>query len=156
MNTIDPKDQTRSSSESSFFRMAANSTKIDIPNGTLAKRIIFDRKRACAVIINNNGAEYTLRANKEVVLPAGAVSIPSMMTTTIDIDAFAVPITSNANGFGHRTCRRPQPTQHSRRLAPSRRRSKCVGPLPLRCKLPGYNPDTFRPGQPFFPSTSNN
>lgn len=73
MDTIDPKDQTRSSSQSSFLDKAMNSTRIEVYNGTLAKKIIFDGNKACGVSVNTSGTEYTLYANKEVVLSAGAV-----------------------------------------------------------------------------------
>lgn len=73
MNTIDPKDQTRSSSQSSFLNQAINSTKIAVYHGTLVKKIIFEGNKACGVLVNTSGTEYTLHANKEVVLCAGAV-----------------------------------------------------------------------------------
>ena len=73
MNTIDPKDQTRSSSQSSFLNQAINSTSIVVYHGTLAKKIIFDGNKAGGVLVNTSGTEYILHANKEVVLYAGAV-----------------------------------------------------------------------------------
>lgn len=64
MNTIDLKDQTRSSSQSSFLDKAMNSTRIEVYNGTLAKKIIFDGNKACGVSVNTSGTEYTLTQAK--------------------------------------------------------------------------------------------
>lgn len=73
MNTIDPKDQTRSSSQTSFLNQVINSTRIEVYHGTLAKKIIFDGNKARGVLLNTSGTEYPIYANKEVVLSAGAV-----------------------------------------------------------------------------------
>lgn len=74
MNTIDPRDQTRSSSESSFLRVALDNTTLQVYKSTLAKRIIFDGKRASGVQVNTAGLEYTLSATQEVIMSAGVVS----------------------------------------------------------------------------------
>ncbi|TVY18013.1 Dehydrogenase patE [Lachnellula arida] len=79
MNTIDPKDQTRSSSESSFLRMAEDIASLKIYNGTLAKRIVFDGNKASGVTASTKGVEYTLFASQEVVLSAGAFQSPQLL-----------------------------------------------------------------------------
>lgn len=73
MNTIDPKGQTRSSSQTSFLNAAIKPGRIAVYNRTLAKRIVFDGDRARGVFVNTSSTAYTLNANKEVVLSAGAV-----------------------------------------------------------------------------------
>lgn len=74
MNTIDPRDQTRSSSESSFLRVALDNTTLQVYKSTLAKRIMFDGKKASGVKVDTAGLEYTLSATQEVILSAGVVS----------------------------------------------------------------------------------
>lgn len=74
MNTIDPKGQTRSSSQTSFMDMALKTTSLQIYNGTFAKRILFNGKQAGGVLVNTRGVEYVLSARKEVIVSAGAVS----------------------------------------------------------------------------------
>ena len=75
MNTIDPKGQTRSSSQTSFLDQTINSTMIRVYKGTLARKIIFDGNVASGVLVRDiaNGTEFAIYANKEVVLSAGAV-----------------------------------------------------------------------------------
>jgi choline dehydrogenase len=80
-STIDPKDETRSSSETSFLRNAIATSSLQIYHNTMAKRILFDkRKAATGVEVMTNGDSYVLSAKKEVILAAGVVS------TVQDID----------------------------------------------------------------------
>lgn len=74
--TIDIDTQTRSSSETSFGRQALmQTTNLNIYKSTLAKQIVFDgNNTATGVVVNSGGVEYTISANKEVILSAGAVS----------------------------------------------------------------------------------
>ena len=92
MNTIDPKDQSRSSSQTSFLNMAINSTRIKVYHGTLAKKIDFDGKEARGVLMNTNSTEITIYANKEVVLSAGAVRpwrvVPNLFASANSNDSF--------------------------------------------------------------------
>ena len=104
MNTIDPKDQTRSSSQTSFLDNAINSTRIEVYHGTLAKKIIFDGIYARGVLVNTSGTEYTLYANKEIVLSAGAVrSSWTVSSFCSRFNVMIVSITSDVNGLGCRS-----------------------------------------------------
>ena len=72
--SIDPQAGTRSSSETSFLQEAISSSTLQVYQQTLAKRILFDdNKTATGVRVVTAGTEYTLSANKEVILAAGAV-----------------------------------------------------------------------------------
>lgn len=73
MNTIDPKDQTRSASQTSFLNMALKNTTLKVYNNTMAKRILFEGKHATGVLVNTTGVGYVLFARKEVILSAGVV-----------------------------------------------------------------------------------
>ena len=77
LQTINPADEVRSSSETSFLQSAVtNGEDIQIYNNTLAKRIIFDSgKAASGVLVNSTGGDYLLSARKEVILSAGAVCV---------------------------------------------------------------------------------
>ena len=74
-STQDPITQTRSSSESAFLRSAlANVTNLAVFTNALAKRIVFSEEtRAAGVEVSSLGQSFTLNANKEVILSAGAV-----------------------------------------------------------------------------------
>ena len=77
--TIDPKDETRSSSETSFLQAGVIAgTNLQIYKNTLAKKINFNAaKKATSVTVNTAGETYTLSANKEVIVSAGLVSLGS-------------------------------------------------------------------------------
>lgn len=71
---INPADQTRSSSEAAFLQEALDTTAMTLYLRTLAKKILFDtNKTANGVLVETNGAEYTISAKKEVILSAGVV-----------------------------------------------------------------------------------
>lgn len=57
MNTINPRDQTRSSSESSFLRLAINTAILQVYKSTMAKKILFDDKKVSGVLVNTGGLE---------------------------------------------------------------------------------------------------
>ncbi|KAL8718486.1 MAG: hypothetical protein Q9225_004387 [Loekoesia sp. 1 TL-2023] len=76
-NSIGPRTATRSSSETSFLQSAAGTTSIQLYPNALAKRILFNaHKRATSVVIQAASSlqnfTYTLSANKEIILSAGA------------------------------------------------------------------------------------
>ena len=73
--TVDPKDQTRSTSRSSFLRQAIENTTLKIYINTLVQKILFDgQKKATGIRVETNDAVYTLSARKEIILSAGVVS----------------------------------------------------------------------------------
>lgn len=73
--TIDPRTQTRSSSEASYLREALiETTNLAIYKNTMAKRVLFDEnKRASGAIVDSGGVTYQIAATKEVIVSAGAV-----------------------------------------------------------------------------------
>jgi choline dehydrogenase len=75
--TIRPGDQTRATSESTFLQKAMQSDEknLKVFTHTLANQVLFDgNKTATGVVVETGGFNYTLSANKEVILSAGAVS----------------------------------------------------------------------------------
>ncbi len=75
--TIRASDQTRSSSETSFWQASVRSGRgnLILYTQTLAKKVLFsDSKKATAVVVETGGVRYTLSAKKEIILSAGAVS----------------------------------------------------------------------------------
>ncbi|KAF9875215.1 choline dehydrogenase [Colletotrichum karsti] len=81
--TIDPETQTRSTS-ADFMYAARNtniSEKLTVYLGTRANKVLFNKsKRATGVEVAGLGLqEYTLTANKEVILSAGALHSPQLL-----------------------------------------------------------------------------
>ena len=74
MVTLNPDDQTRSSSESSYMRQAINRTPLQIYGHTQAKKILFTGTKATGVLVESGGTQYPLSANNEVIVSAGTVS----------------------------------------------------------------------------------
>lgn len=72
--TLDPRTETRSSSETSFLLEAIAKTPLQVYQSTLVKKILFENKKASGVLVNKAGASYTLSARNEVILAAGPVS----------------------------------------------------------------------------------
>lgn len=75
-STIRPRDQTRSTSESSFLASPAPK-KLKVYKKTLAKRILFDdNKNAIGVQVSPS---RTLMASKEVIISAGVFQSPQLL-----------------------------------------------------------------------------
>lgn len=72
--TQNPDYAIRDSSETSYGRIGVEKTDLRFYQNTLAKQIIFDGKTASGVKVESSGLGYTLKARKEVILAAGAVS----------------------------------------------------------------------------------
>ncbi|KAK2050614.1 alcohol oxidase [Colletotrichum somersetense] len=81
--TINPRSQTRSTSAD--FIYAAKNEKMDdklmVYLGTRVNKVLFDNdKKAIGVEVSGNGlTKYTITANKEVILSAGAVHSPQLL-----------------------------------------------------------------------------
>ncbi|PQE14616.1 choline dehydrogenase protein [Rutstroemia sp. NJR-2017a BVV2] len=105
--TIDSTTQTRSSSETSYLRWAMSSnSQLQVYKSTLAKRILFDSdKRATGVLVNTAGAQYSILAQKEVILSAGAHRSPQLLLVSgigpqDTVQNFGIPVLPNLAGVG--------------------------------------------------------
>ncbi|KAE8387471.1 hypothetical protein BDV23DRAFT_174602 [Aspergillus alliaceus] len=75
-------DQTRSSSESAFFRSLPSSVylqSLTLYKNTMGKWILFDQKRATGVVVSTTGSKYELSATHEVVISSGAFQSPQLL-----------------------------------------------------------------------------
>lgn len=72
--SIDAKDETRSSSETSFLQESLKDSTIVVYLNTLATKILFDGKKATGVSVSRSGVDFKLSASKSVILSAGSVS----------------------------------------------------------------------------------
>ena len=105
MQSIDAKDFTRSSSETSYLRLDLEQTGLIIYHNTLAKKILFNGKRASGVLVNTSGLAYTLEAKKEVILSAGAFQSPQLLQVSgvgarEELSRFGIPVVHDLPGVG--------------------------------------------------------
>ncbi|KAK6063373.1 hypothetical protein SCUP234_13403 [Seiridium cupressi] len=82
--TIDTREATRDTSETSFLQDAASRTSLKIYPQALVTRILFDsQKKATGVAVTSNMAtgtlEYVLSARKEVILSGGLWHSPQLL-----------------------------------------------------------------------------
>lgn len=78
--TVDPTNQHRSSSQTSFLDYAMKTTSLKVYTRTLARQILFTgNKTACGVIVQAGSQNFTLTANREVVLSAGTFQSPQLL-----------------------------------------------------------------------------
>ena len=86
--TLDPTTQTRSSSEASYLRQALEqTTNLQVYKSTLAEKILFDdSKQATAVQVSSGGFVYQIKANKEVIISAGAVCLSHCSRALTEIE----------------------------------------------------------------------
>ena len=110
--TIDPMTQTRSSSETSMLREAIETNfNLQVYTHALAKKILFnDKKRAVGVKVQVSGVgsgdvAFTLRANKEVIVSAGAFRTPQLLMASgigpkQTLEKYDIDVLSDRGGVG--------------------------------------------------------
>jgi len=103
---VDPNGEVRSSSEESYLQYAIKKKLgLKVYQYTMGKKILFDaNKKATGVVISTNGTSYTLKARKEVIVSAGAVSETRGLSVELYLCALLVPLPSTAYGLRHWTC----------------------------------------------------
>ncbi|GKT45266.1 cyclase atC [Colletotrichum spaethianum] len=104
-STIEPEKAQRSTSESSFLQNAIKDTGIIVYTHSLATKILFDGTQAVGVSINTRGVEYTLSANKEVILTAGTFHSPQLLQVSgigarQQLEALSIPVVADIPGVG--------------------------------------------------------
>ncbi|KAL8752005.1 MAG: hypothetical protein Q9184_005876, partial [Pyrenodesmia sp. 2 TL-2023] len=78
--TLNPANQHRSSSKTSYLDEAINKTSIVVYTHTLATRVLFDaNKTATGVSVQTAGLPYTFHARREIILSAGVFQSPQLL-----------------------------------------------------------------------------
>ncbi len=102
---VDPKSETRSSSEASFLQTAIKRSVLQVYQGTMAKKIIFNSaKKATGVLINTNGETYVLSSRKEIIISSGAVSESRGHLINFYLYLCLVSLPSITHGLRHWAC----------------------------------------------------
>ncbi len=85
-STISPSDAERSSSESSFLTQAISNTSITVYTQAPARKILFSSNGSggkgssvSGVLVTTQNVDYTISANKEVILSAWVFHSPQML-----------------------------------------------------------------------------
>jgi choline dehydrogenase len=73
------KDGKRQSTAVAFLRPIFERPNLTIQTGALVTRLLFEGKRTVGVAYVQNGTEYTVRVNSEVILSAGAFDSPKLL-----------------------------------------------------------------------------
>ncbi|PGH15612.1 hypothetical protein AJ80_05476 [Polytolypa hystricis UAMH7299] len=103
--TIDPKDATRSSAETSYGREAFRHNMMIYPR-TQATKILFNaNKKATGVEVSTMGVPYTISAANEVILSAGVFHSPHLLMVSgigpaATLQAHNIPIINDLPGVG--------------------------------------------------------
>ncbi|KAI9788249.1 MAG: hypothetical protein M1816_007015 [Peltula sp. TS41687] len=85
-STISPARAERSSSRTSYLDQAIEETNITIYHHTQAMKILFDKSdpiSATGVAVQTQGVDYTLTAQREVILSAGAFRSPHLLMLSV-------------------------------------------------------------------------
>lgn len=103
-STIRPRDQKRSSSESSFLE--TKPPLLTTYTYVLAKKILFDsRKRATGVLAKSKLGEFRLHADKEIIVSAGAFQSPQLLMVSgigpaKTLEDHGIPVLADRPGVG--------------------------------------------------------
>ena len=76
---INVNNGVRSSSSFEYLSPARSRTNLTVMLNTLVEKIQFSAKKASGIIYNHNGKQTTVKANKEIILCAGAVHSPIIL-----------------------------------------------------------------------------
>lgn len=105
-STIDPSDENRESSQTSFLDEAAAYTNLKVYSVSMGEKILFDEnKKAIGVQASSAGLPFILSANKEVIVSAGAFQSPQLLMLSgigpaAELQSFGIPVIADRPGVG--------------------------------------------------------
>lgn len=102
-STINPSNENRESSQTSFLNASENRPNLIVYDSTLAKKIIFNSDKQATDVLIDSGD--TITANNEVILCAGAFQSPQLLMVSgvgpADIsNQFDIPVIADRPGVG--------------------------------------------------------
>ncbi len=95
----------RCSSAVGYLKPALNRSNLIVVTNALTDRIVIDENRASAVEYQHDGKKLTVRANREVILSAGAINSPQLLMLSgignpDHLREFQIPVKHNLPGVG--------------------------------------------------------
>ena len=102
-STIDPSNEQRDSSQTSFLDAATGRKNLKVYQLTTAKNIVFDANKKATGVKISTGA--TLSARREVILSAGAFQSPQLFMVSgvgpaATLNQFGIPVVADRPGVG--------------------------------------------------------
>lgn len=99
------KDGKRHSTAEAFLRPIFERPNLTIQTGALVTRLLFEGKRTVGVAYVQNGTEYQVRVNSEVILSAGAFDSPKLLMLSgigpaAHLRALGIPVVVDLPGVG--------------------------------------------------------
>ena len=103
--TITPQRQHRDSSQTSYLDHAMKTTDIKVYTRTVARKIEFANNTATGVHVTTGGRNYTLHAQREVILSAGAFQSPQLLMVSgvgprDVLEQYGIPVVKDLPGVG--------------------------------------------------------
>jgi choline dehydrogenase-like flavoprotein len=101
-STIDPRTASRSSSQTAFLETAQARSNLKVFYLTLAKKILFDGKKAKGVLVASGDV---ILAKKEVIVSAGAFQSPQLLMVSgigpaKTLQSHGIPVIADRPGVG--------------------------------------------------------
>lgn len=102
-STINPDNEQRDSSQTSFLNAALSRPNLKVYQATLAKKILFNANKQATGVLIPTGA--TISAKREVILSAGAFQSPQLLMVSgigpsSTLSQFDIPVIADRPGVG--------------------------------------------------------
>ncbi|WP_344697529.1 GMC family oxidoreductase [Sphingomonas rosea] len=102
---VNIKDGKRHSAAVAYLHPAMNRPNLRVLTRSLARRVLFEGKRAVGVEIDRDGARQEIRARREVILSGGAINSPQLLELAgigdpARLQALGVPVVQVLAGVG--------------------------------------------------------
>ena len=100
----------RCSAARAYLHPALTRQNLHTQTDITVDKIIFDGKKAVGLVLSHKGKNLTVRANKEVILSAGAINSPQILMRSgvgrvEDIKPHGIDMTHELNGVGQKLAR---------------------------------------------------
>jgi choline dehydrogenase len=95
----------RQTSATAFLTPVRRRRNLTVMAGTAARRILFEGNRASGLTVRSGGVDHTIKANREIILSAGALESPKLLQLSGIgaqelLMAFDIPVIAHAPGVG--------------------------------------------------------
>jgi choline dehydrogenase len=105
INLATQRKGLRSSTAASYLGAARGRPNLQVVTGALVDRVLFEDGRACGVAYRRDGAEQVVRAEREVIVSAGAIASPAILLRSgigpgAHLQAMGIQVGADVPGVG--------------------------------------------------------